>query len=119
MESEELELEGMKREGLAPGFFGLVHHHIKGRKTGALKHQRSMEGLEDGNEICLVSRQWHAQGSLLQSMIGLLEAGIVKAIGESNRARVADSSLPQPPKTPSHHGRRGMYTEYKASFTNL
>jgi len=47
-----LRWEGLKREGLAPGFVGLVHQHIKGRKTGALNHQRSLERSEDVHERC-------------------------------------------------------------------
>ena len=50
--SEGLKWEAWKREGLAPGFLGLVHQHIKGRKTGALNHQRSMERSENGYERC-------------------------------------------------------------------
>ena len=44
---EGLKWERLKREGLAPGFVGLVDQHIKGRKTGALKHQSLLERSED------------------------------------------------------------------------
>jgi len=40
---ERLKWDGLKREGLAPGFLSLVHQYVKGRKTGALKHRRSLE----------------------------------------------------------------------------
>ncbi len=36
-------------------------------------------------------------GTILKSSQGLLEAGIVKPIGESSRAKEAARSLPQPP----------------------
>ena len=116
---EGLRWERLKRKGLAPGFVCLVHQHIKGRKTGALKHQRSLERSEDGHERC-----WSHGGGMLKGPFSgpwsdcrrnVLLSQLVKAVGPKRQAR----GLRRPHKALGHYGRRGMYTEYKTSFTHL
>lgn len=95
------------------------HQQIKGRKTGALKHQWSPERSENGHERC-----WSHGSGMLKGLFSspitncgrhVLLSQLAKAVGPKRQAR----GLRRPDETLGHYGRTGMYTEYKTSFTHL